>query len=126
MICANVLNTQLIFVLRHAGLRAHAVGDVLLVESANFGVLVCAVLLTFGTLTDTFYEIIREYCAILQVIFLPCGSPTKCFDALGLGICVILLFSDNLAYLMQHTNPAPPPTPLIRLLDVSDIEQTLV
>ena len=46
MTCANVLNTRLIFVPRHAGLRAHAVGDVLLVESANSGVLVCPVLLT--------------------------------------------------------------------------------
>jgi hypothetical protein len=71
MICANVVNTRLIFVLRHAGLRAHATGDVLLVESAKIGVLVCAVLLTIGTLADAFYEIIREYSANWQVIVPP-------------------------------------------------------
>jgi hypothetical protein len=77
MICANVVNARLIFVLRHAGLRTHAVGDVLLVESAKIGVLVCSVLLTIGRPADAFYEIIREHGANLASHhFLPDGRST--------------------------------------------------
>jgi len=46
MICANVLDIRFAFVLRHAVLHAHAVGNVLFVESLNPGVIVCSVLLT--------------------------------------------------------------------------------